>query len=116
MSKRQSYNFGIWAERVAEIILILKGYKILQRRYKSHFGEIDLIAKRSNNLVFIEVKARKRRFNIEEVLSTKQVNRIKNSAQFFIVKNPQFSNFNFRFDFIEVNKILLPKHYPNFLS
>ena len=35
-----------------------KGYKIIKTNYKTHFGEIDLIAKDGETLVFIEVKTR----------------------------------------------------------
>jgi putative endonuclease len=116
MTKKQSYKFGILAEKISAIFLIFKGYKILHKRYKTYFGEIDIIAKKSNNIVFIEVKARKNKVNIEEILSNRQANRIKSAGQFFISKNPQFSACNLRFDFIEINGSFLPKHHLNFLS
>ena len=116
MNKRKNYQFGLFAEKIAAIFLMLKGYKILKRRYRSHFGEIDLIAKKSNIVVFIEVKARKNPKNLEEVISDHQTFRIHASAEFFISKNPKLQNCDLRFDFIEVNKNLLPRHHPNFLS
>ena len=112
----KTYKFGILAEKIAIIFLFLKGYKILQRRYKTHFGEIDIIAKKSQNIIFIEVKARKKKTNIEEILTIHQINRIKSAGEFFISRNPQFSNHNLRFDFIEIDRLFLPKHYPNFVS
>lgn len=36
-----------------------EGYKILARNYRQFFGEIDLIAKKSDTLIFVEVKWRK---------------------------------------------------------
>lgn len=35
-----------------------RGYAILERRYRTRFGEIDIIAKDGQTVVFIEVKAR----------------------------------------------------------
>jgi putative endonuclease len=116
MVKKQTYKFGIFAEKIAEIFLILKGYKILHKRYKTNFGEIDIIAKKSKNIIFIEVKARKKKVSLEEIISQHQISRIKSAAQFFMARNQQFSNHNLRFDFIEINGSFFPKHHPNLLS
>lgn len=112
----KAYKFGILAEKIAIILLFLKGYKILNWRYKTRFGEIDIIAKKSNLIVFVEVKARSSKFNVEEVLTNHQINRIKSAAQIFLTKKPQFQNYDLRFDFIEVSRFLWPKHYSNFIS
>ncbi len=50
---------GRRAENVAALYLRLKGYRILARRAKLFCGEIDLIARRSDTLAFIEVKYRR---------------------------------------------------------
>lgn len=111
---KTTYQFGIIAERIAMIFLILKGYKILAQRYKNHFGEIDIIARKSRVVIFVEVKARKTKAIIEEVLRPNQLARIKRSAEIFIAQNPQFHNHNLRFDFIEIGKNFWPKHQKNF--
>ena len=115
-SKKKSYKFGLIAEKVAIILLLLKGYKILKWRYKSYFGEIDIIATRFNYIAFIEVKARKYNFNSEDVLKSRQIARIKKSAEIFIAKNKNYQKYKPSFDYIEVNRFLLPKHYSNFMS
>ena len=38
--------------------MLERGYEILARRYRNRFGEIDLVAKRNDVLLFIEVKSR----------------------------------------------------------
>lgn len=116
MTKKQTYNFGLMAERIAIIFLILKGYRILKWRFRSIFGEIDIIAKKANVIVIIEVKARRYKCNIEEILRFKQIQRIKRSAELFLAKNPRFHHCDLRFDFIEVGRFFLIKHYPNFMS
>ena len=39
--------------------LVRRGYAILERRYRTRYGEIDIIARAGETLVFVEVKARK---------------------------------------------------------
>ena len=56
--RRRAERRGRRGEWLAAAALLLKGYAILERRYTSPMGEIDLIARRGRTLVFIEVKAR----------------------------------------------------------
>lgn len=51
-------QFGSYAEGLVIKFLQEQGYKILQKNYRCKFGEIDIIAKHQEFLVFIEVKAR----------------------------------------------------------
>ena len=51
--------FGNSAERHAARFLKQQGFKILERQFKTRFGEIDLIARDGDEIVFVEVKARK---------------------------------------------------------
>ncbi len=112
-NKIKNYKFGIFAERIAVWFLRFKGYKILEQRYKTYFGEIDIIAKKSNIIIFVEVKARKKDFNIEEVLSLRQVERIKRAAEFFMMKNQKLQKCDWRFDFIEVRGVFKIRHNRN---
>lgn len=51
-------EFGKAAEAEAEGCLAAKGYRILERGWRTPFGEVDLIAQDGETLVFVEVKAR----------------------------------------------------------
>src|SRR5688572_26953511 len=51
-------RFGDFGERVAASHLEAKGYQILERNWSTREGEIDLIASRGTDLVFIEVRSR----------------------------------------------------------
>ena len=53
-----AFKLGLSAESRAAMFLIAKGYRILARRFKTPFGEIDIVARRRRALVFVEVKAR----------------------------------------------------------
>ena len=117
---KKTYQFGYFAEKYVMIFLWIKGYKILAHRYKSSFGEIDIIAKKNNVIIFVEVKARYRKINVENVLNLHQISRIKKSAEYFIAKNKKLQNCSRRFDFVEVRPIFLfifsIKHRINFIS
>ena len=113
LSKKNSYYFGHIGEIIAAIFLLLNFYWLLARRFRTPFGEIDLIAQKKNQLIFIEIKSRNN-FTHREVISTKQKERITSSAQFFILKNKKYQNFYVRFDVIFINKYLIPKHIKNY--
>lgn len=53
-----SYLKGIVSEYFAAVYLVFKGYRIVEVRYKTPVGEIDIIAKKGGVLVCVEVKYR----------------------------------------------------------
>jgi putative endonuclease len=55
MSRQQ---LGILGENLAVEELTRLGYAILERRYRTRYGEIDIVAEEQGTLVFVEVKAR----------------------------------------------------------
>lgn len=110
-NKLQNYKFGIFAETVICVYLFLTFHNILARRYKTKLGEIDIIAKKGDNLIFIEVKAR--RAGDDEVLSTKQMNRIINASKQYLSKNNQYNSYFVRFDLIIFKSILAFNHIKN---
>ena len=56
--KRQTSVQGKLAEDYAVKLLTKNGYKVIDRNFRSKFGEIDIIAIKDEYLVFVEVKAR----------------------------------------------------------
>jgi putative endonuclease len=96
------YYFGILAEILTATYYFCCGYQILHRRMRNYAGEIDLICKKGQNLVFIEVKARKiynDDFN-SWMISNKQKERIIKAAELFVAKDKKFFNCNMRFDIV----------------
>ena len=57
---KESYLTGLIGEWQAARYLKRRGMRILEKRYRAAHGEIDLIAKDQDTLVFIEVKSRPR--------------------------------------------------------
>ena len=56
--RRKALRRGRMSEYVAAIFLMLKGYRILALRHRTRLGEIDIIARKGDLAVFVEVKAR----------------------------------------------------------
>ena len=77
---------GRLAENMAEQSLTQKGYQILERNFANRFGEIDIIAKDKDVLVFVEVKAKKGlEFGLpEEMINQGKLQRVKNMAMIYM--------------------------------
>ena len=98
MAEKTSYTKGIEAEAKAARYLKKQGYAILELRYKTKFGEVDLIACKKRQLIFVEVKAHK---DVEASLyavTPKSRRRIEQSALWFLSENPDYNDFDMRFD------------------
>lgn len=80
-----------------------KGYKILNRNYRSRFGEIDIIAMDRNCLVFIEVKTRRDMSYGRpiEAISKVKIGRILKTLKFYISQKKIYDS-DIRIDAIEV--------------
>ena len=55
---RYTQNLGKWGEQIAAKHLAGLGYQIISTNHRTPFGEIDIIAKMEDELVFVEVKTR----------------------------------------------------------
>jgi len=52
------HQFGQASEMQAELFLMAKGYRILDRNVRTRLGELDLVADDHGVVVFVEVKGR----------------------------------------------------------
>jgi putative endonuclease len=111
---KRSWKRGKYAESLSAWILRLKGYGILQRRYRSPVGEIDLIATRGNTLVFVEVKARESVEQAAYAISFAQRERLRKSVQHYLMRYPTTQQV--RFDAMLVGSRSLPIHLKNILE
>lgn len=77
---------GRLAENMAAASLIQKGYQILKRNFANRFGEIDIIAKDKDLLVFVEVKAKQgAEFGLpEDMINRHKLHRVKNMATVYM--------------------------------
>ena len=98
--KVTSYSTGIMAESRAVDFLENKGFDIIETRYKTKFGEVDIIAQKDDILCFIEVKYRPDIYSALEAVSKSSQKRIENSALFFLSENDKYQEYALRFDVI----------------
>jgi len=108
--KIKAERFGKRGELWASLFLRLKFYQILQKNYKTPVGEIDIIAKKTNSIIFIEVKTRAEKTYLAQALEAVNKRRISKAANFYLTKNPHLADYNFRFDVIFLAPNALPYH------
>ncbi len=111
--RQQAEKRGRKAETLAALLLRLKGYRILEHRFRGKRGEIDIIARRRNVTAFIEVKARKTAEDALYSISKKQRRRIEATAEDWMKKTgfqEGISSGSLRFDIITVAAGGVPSH------
>lgn len=88
--KTNTRDFGNTGENIACDFLRKNGYKILKRNFRSRFGEIDIIATKDGNLIFLEVKTRwsKKFGDPKEAVTVWKLQKIRKTAEFFCLINP----------------------------
>jgi putative endonuclease len=104
---------GHRAEQHAALLLRLKGFRLLARRYRSPVGETDIVARRARLLVAVEVKARGNLETAAYAIDKRQQKRIARATEHFLAANPFYSDHQIRFDAILVAPRKLPQHTPD---
>ena len=110
--KIAAFRVGISAESRAAALLVAKGFRILARRWRSPAGEIDIVARRKQLLIFVEVKARADFDAAAESISPRQQRRIAAAAEAWLAAFGSGSLRDFRFDVILVVPGKMPRHIP----
>jgi putative endonuclease len=105
MSKN-SHSIGNFWEVLIVNFLLTKGFQIIERRYSSRGGEIDIIYTIPNRkiIVFAEVKYRNSIQDFSGIITNKKFERIFNTSLSFLKLLPQYLEFTPQFDFIFVQK------------
>jgi putative endonuclease len=97
-------QFGRWGEKQAVKALKRRGYRIIQTNYRSTLGEIDIIARDGDVLVFVEVKARRSLSHgpPAESLTPQKRHQISKAAAAFLKKH-HITHASVRFDVVSVD-------------
>ncbi|AKK20188.1 YraN family protein [Candidatus Liberibacter africanus] len=111
--RRQALRYGFFAEVLSAIFLMIKGWKIIALRYRNRCGEIDIIARRNNFVIFVEVKARKNFQNAIFAVSNKNCKRIRAASKIWIAQQTNYQLLSYQYDIIAVAPWRLPRHLPN---
>jgi putative endonuclease len=106
-----AFRTGLSAETRAAAYLIAKGYRILAKRFRTPYGEIDIVARRRNLLAFVEVKARATLDEAAYAVTPRQQRRIIDAAQAWLMTHPEHADFDLRFDVM----LIAPRHLPRHL-
>jgi putative endonuclease len=102
-----TYPSGLFGEEVVADRLVDDGWKLLGHRVKTRVGEIDLVARRGDTVVFAEVKtAGPGRIGVEQAVDGRQRHRIRRAAIAWMACNPALQRGvrRYRFDVFLVRR------------
>jgi putative endonuclease len=111
--RKAAYRRGHYSEWLAALALMMKGYRILERRYRTRLGEIDLIARRGDLVLIVEVKARRSLVEAMEAIARQSERRIEAAADIWLSRQPDYGRFSLRFDMVAVLPWRWPVHVEN---
>jgi putative endonuclease len=96
---------GRWGENQAAAYLEGRGYTILERNFRTPYGEIDLVARKQNTVVFVEVKTRSSdSFGLpEESITPDKATHMVDAARYYIDDHPA-SDCVWRIDVIAIRR------------
>lgn len=96
-------KLGMQGEGIAAQMLEAKGYHILERNYRCRLGEIDIVAERHGEMIFVEVKTRSTgKFGRPaEAVTEEKLYRMQRAAKHYVLFH-SLTDVNVRFDVVEV--------------
>jgi len=106
--RRRGYLKGRVGEKIAACYLRLKGYEVLEHRFKTPVGEIDLLARKGKTLVAIEVKTRNTLEEASIALTSFQQRRIERTLLYYLAGKS--SPLDLRFDVVLISPWKWPCH------
>ena len=104
----RAYRRGHRGEWLAALAVMLKGFRIIARRYRTKLGEIDLIARRGDLVLIIEVKVRATLIEAMDAIARQSERRIEAAADLWLSRQPDYGRLSVRFDMVAV----LPRRWP----
>ncbi len=114
---RTSYQTGHFLERWTAFLFFFKGYRLIARNFTvgrgTGAGEIDLIFKRGNTLIFTEVKKRRTKSLAQEAINITAQTRIVRASAAFLARHPHYQSCSVRYDAVVYDNGLWPTHIQN---
>ena len=113
-STKEKGNRG---EELAVSFLVEKGFEIIERNYRYGKGELDIIAREKDFLVFVEVKSRESlEYGFpEEAMTKRKIAQIRKIAEAYLTEK-NITDENIRFDVVAIlffNDEVTINHYEN---
>lgn len=101
---------GHRSEWLAAWALRLKGWRIVAKRFKTKTGEVDLIARKRDLIIMVEVKARPSLIEAMESVTPTAQRRIEAAGDIWLSRQPDFSRLSVRYDLVAVLPLQWPVH------
>ncbi len=100
------YRKGIEGENKVACYFEECGYEILERRFRSRLGEVDIIARQRDVIVFIEVKTWDAlgMESLKHSIDSRKRVKIKETASIYLYHHPEFSDCRIRFDLVLLSR------------
>lgn len=108
--RRLTFQAGQRAEWIALLWLTAKGYRVLARRFTVRGGEIDLVLRRGDTVIFVEVKARPSMNEALSAVTFMQLRRIGRAAAVWTARNPWSAGLTRRCDLVAIAPWRWPQH------
>ena len=103
---------GRRAEWLAILWLMMKGYRLLERRFGGKGGEIDLVMKRGRTIAFVEVKARVRLDEAMLAITPEKRRLVERRIRHWLSRNPWACTHHLRADAVFLAPWCRPRHVP----
>ena len=121
MKPGRRISLGRMGESLAGVFLKNKGYTILERNWRTPYGEIDLVASHTGSVVFVEVKTRSTStLGPPEIsITPRKAEHMRNAAEFYIQHHPE-TTVDWRIDLVTIqlqsNTPAIIDHFENVLT
>lgn len=102
---------GRHSEYLAALFLLLKGYRIVALRYKTRAGEVDLIARKGDLIVFVEVKARRDEALAVDAVGAMAQARIRSASDHWLSRAKDAHRLSMRYDIVAILPRRWPRHF-----
>ena len=112
MKRQRAERQGRDGETRAALWLQAKGWHILARRVKTPLGEIDLVAKRSGLIAFVEVKWRNRKADLDTAIDEYRLSRVAAAVE-AVAHEYATEGEDIRIDVLLLAPGSLPRHIAN---
>lgn len=111
-------RLGAWGEKVAADHLKASGYELVDRNWRCRQGEIDLVVRKGQELVFVEVKTRRgqQAGMPEEGLTQRKSQKLVNLAKLYLAEHDLTADWRIDLVAVELDssgKFVRCEHIPN---
>jgi putative endonuclease len=113
LKRQAAYARGLEAETAAARHLMALGFEIVEQRYKTKSGEVDIIARKDDVVLFVEVKARKTLSDALDSVSHTSQRRIEAAGREWIAAQDDAHMLSWRNDVIAIVPDHPPQHFEN---